>query len=60
MTVRVRLTKPNIFFPGSRAEIIDPLRGRQRPSSTHRELWLWSAAAAGYFCILLALTRLGA
>lgn len=60
MTVRVRLTRPNLFCPGSRAEIIDPLRGRHRPSSTRREVWLWSAAAAGYFCILLALTRLGA
>jgi hypothetical protein len=60
MTVRVRLPKPSLFCPGSRAEIIDPLRGRLGPASTHRELWLWSVAAAGYFCILLALTRLGA
>ncbi len=60
MTVRVRLTQPNLFCPGSRAEVIDPLRGARRCSSAVREFWLWSAAAAGYLCILLALTRLGA
>lgn len=60
MTVRVRLTQPSVFHPGPGTEIIDPLRGPRRISSTRRELWLWSAATAGFACILLALTRLGA
>jgi hypothetical protein len=51
MTVRGRLTKPNLLCPASRAETIDPLRGRQPSSSAWRELWLWSAAAAGYISL---------
>lgn len=60
MTLRVRLSRPSLFLPPRRAEIICPHRGARRNHSRKRELWLWSAATAGFACILAALTRFGA
>lgn len=60
MTVKVRLTQPSLLRPARDPRFVDPHRRAHHFSTTRRELCLWSAATAGFACILLALTRLGA